>query len=569
MICKALVPFIGVRYNHPFREKKMCFFKRNISFTIVWILVFFGNSFVFAANETIQENNRKRLIATNSCPGCDLSGINLDRVNLPGANLEGANLSRTKLHLATLAKANLRKTILRGAEFGGSDLAGADLRGADLRGATFAGAYFVGAQLDSGVDLNQPVAEVTLDPAQAGAVSEKQAPATVSTGGTGEVQWTGKGQNNSDELSKNKSPALPQTQEPGFMEKTWESMKGVFGQDKAAEPKVVAEKTDVSLKTEKVIPKAAQVKDVTPPASSVKVEPLVDVKRKEKAAPVEEVGFFGKTVESVKEMFGQGKTEEAKVDVKKANELKAVNEIPSKGPTAQTSSDAAAVATAPPAKVQQAVEEPGLFDKTVSSVKGWFGFDDIDKSKVTAKKTGEAATSAKESPQVQPPIAKQVAVEKKEASPVVAPPVVENKEADLQGRKTLQEKKMVGAAPVQINEPDSAVEIEKNRQRLLDTRKCYGCNLQGVDLTGKNLGGADFEGADLTGSRLAGTDLEDANLKGAILVGADLRNADLEGADFYKANLSKADLTGAKLKGALLDDAQLTGTVGYEQKTGK
>jgi hypothetical protein len=111
---------------------------------------------------------------------------------------------------------------------------------------------------------------------------------------------------------------------------------------------------------------------------------------------------------------------------------------------------------------------------------------------------------------------------------------------------------------------DSAADIEKNRLRLLNTKKCYGCILAGIDLAEKNLEGADLEGADLTGSRLAGADLENANLKGAVLVGADLKNAKLQGADLYKANLSKADLTGAKLDGALLDDVQISDTIGYE-----
>jgi len=111
---------------------------------------------------------------------------------------------------------------------------------------------------------------------------------------------------------------------------------------------------------------------------------------------------------------------------------------------------------------------------------------------------------------------------------------------------------------------DSAADIEKNRLRLLNTKKCYGCNLTGVDLAEKNLEGVDLEGADLTGSRLAGADLENSNLKGTILIGADLKNAKLQGADLYKANLSKADLTGAKLDGALLDDVQVSDTIGYE-----
>ncbi len=55
----------------------------------------------------------RRLLDTNSCPGCDLSY----------ANLRGANLR----------DADLRSADLQGADLRDADLRGADLRGADIR----------------------------------------------------------------------------------------------------------------------------------------------------------------------------------------------------------------------------------------------------------------------------------------------------------------------------------------------------------------------------------------------------------------------------------------------------
>ncbi|MBU0960249.1 MAG: pentapeptide repeat-containing protein, partial [Proteobacteria bacterium] len=110
-------------------------------------------------------------------------------------------------------------------------------------------------------------------------------------------------------------------------------------------------------------------------------------------------------------------------------------------------------------------------------------------------------------------------------------------------------------------------EVLRNVETLLDTNQCYGCNLEGADLSGKDLEASDLEGANLRQANLKGTDLEGANLKGTNLSGADLRKADLDGADLYKADLTGADLTEASLDKTLIDDAILTGVKGYKQET--
>ncbi len=98
--------------------------------------------------KSMVKENVEKLLATKSCPGCDLSAAILNRLDLSEANLQGANLSMAKLYLTDLSQANLSEANLQGAEFGGADLAGADLRGADLAEAKFFGAYLAGAMFD-------------------------------------------------------------------------------------------------------------------------------------------------------------------------------------------------------------------------------------------------------------------------------------------------------------------------------------------------------------------------------------------------------------------------------------
>lgn len=102
-----------------------------------------------------------------------------------------------------------------------------------------------------------------------------------------------------------------------------------------------------------------------------------------------------------------------------------------------------------------------------------------------------------------------------------------------------------------------------NLVRLLDDKRCFGCDLSGLNISNKNLKGADLEKADLSGCNLEGTKLDGANLKDALLQGANLRDASLQKADLYKADLTDADLTNAKVKGAMLDGAKISEAIGF------
>ncbi len=119
----------------------------------------------------------QKLLTTNRCEGCDLSGVNLigidlsnaqlqgaklNAANLAGADLSGANLTKvsavgasfmganlqkTTLVQASLVYANLAKAQLNNAILQGTDLQGANLVGADLNGAKITESDFVGANL--------------------------------------------------------------------------------------------------------------------------------------------------------------------------------------------------------------------------------------------------------------------------------------------------------------------------------------------------------------------------------------------------------------------------------------
>lgn len=112
------------------------------------------------AESATAKENLEKLKKTNSCRGCDLSGLTINRTNLAGADLEGADFSKTKFFLSNLSGANLRNANLKGASFGGTDLGEADLRGADLRGTSLEGAYLEETKLDGEFVTAKPYEDI-------------------------------------------------------------------------------------------------------------------------------------------------------------------------------------------------------------------------------------------------------------------------------------------------------------------------------------------------------------------------------------------------------------------------
>lgn len=95
----------------------------------------------------------------------------------------------------------------------------------------------------------------------------------------------------------------------------------------------------------------------------------------------------------------------------------------------------------------------------------------------------------------------------------------------------------LGSAPVRANDYNMTV---FNRNILVESGKCQGCNLRGNDLRSLDLSDADLRGADLretlvTRARLRRANLTGADLRGAFLWGADLQDAVLDGANLCGA----------------------------------
>lgn len=72
-------------------------------------------------------------------------------------------------------------------------------------------------------------------------------------------------------------------------------------------------------------------------------------------------------------------------------------------------------------------------------------------------------------------------------------------------------------------------------------------DLEGADLSARDLQGVRLQSARLAGASFRGCDLRDARFNSSDLRGCDLRDADLRGASFHRADLTGADLRGARI----------------------
>lgn len=96
-----------------------------------------------------------RLLNTNHCQGCDLSGVDLAKAELSGAGLSAANLANANLKGTILLGATLDDANLEGADLGGAYLSDASFGGANLTGADLGGARLDGADLRTAIGLTQ------------------------------------------------------------------------------------------------------------------------------------------------------------------------------------------------------------------------------------------------------------------------------------------------------------------------------------------------------------------------------------------------------------------------------
>lgn len=93
-----------------------------------------------------KQKNKEKLLKTNQCPDCDLSGEDLS-----GLNLKNAFLPRANLQEANLIGTDLRGAFLQDAKMCGAELISADLRGANLNFANLTNANLTYAKLSTRV----------------------------------------------------------------------------------------------------------------------------------------------------------------------------------------------------------------------------------------------------------------------------------------------------------------------------------------------------------------------------------------------------------------------------------
>ena len=93
--------------------------------------------------------------------------------------------------------------------------------------------------------------------------------------------------------------------------------------------------------------------------------------------------------------------------------------------------------------------------------------------------------------------------------------------------------------------------------RLLEQRRCSGCQLADADLVHADLRDANLSGANLRRANLGQARLDGAQLGGADLSFTSLQGASLRGADLRGARLEGTDLRQSDLSGALLDPGAL------------
>ncbi len=134
------------------------------------------------------EAAKEKLLATNTCEGCDLSEAilykaSLSKAILSEANLRGADLSGAYLFKAKLEEAKLSDAYLYGANLRKANLRGADLSGAYLYDADLTEATFCYTKMPDGSINNQDCSSFSSEeaPAKTASTSSKEPVSVVSS----------------------------------------------------------------------------------------------------------------------------------------------------------------------------------------------------------------------------------------------------------------------------------------------------------------------------------------------------------------------------------------------------
>lgn len=442
-------------------------------------------------------DNFQRLVETNDCQGCDLSGAVLNRFDLSGVNLAGANLAGAKLYLVDLSGANLTGANLQGAALGGADLAGADLTGANLTGAILEGAYLVGAKMDGEVTTRRPYVEEGGPPAGETVFVEDEAKSK-------NLPFTGQPVLETDE--KQEAAGM---QEEGSPAETGEMMveqaETPVEQAPAASPKklvMIKEPVIVAGSSAEAMKQGQQ--EMEPPAEKMAVTPV-------EAKPMPEA-------ESVAE------------DVRSDSGTEKNHEMTS--------------GSAPPAEMVVAALPREKSDPAAAGVQA----DTRARAMQPEAKPTETAAAemvqqpaAPVSPEKESAVKKSAAVMMPSEAEEVAAPAMDVKPAE--SRSALIEKLLDDNRCVECDLSGADLAGKDLDEADLERADFRDADLHGVDLREANLKGVNFRGANLREA-----DLREADMYRADLTGADLTGARFEGTliDSIRAdNAVGVDFTGA------------------------
>jgi uncharacterized protein YjbI with pentapeptide repeats len=479
------------------------------------------------------------LISTNACVGCDLAGADLNRLDLTGADLSNADLRDARFFLADLTDVNFSGAILHGAQFGGADLSNADFSGADLRGALFAGAYMVGSKIDGAIvqaplDEDSSATETVYVPDESTSKSVVTQDDVAIEPDTGSVDTV-----DSQAVQKvaGSGPAtlLATRHEPAKKEPAPLTTAMISETPAKASMPPPAEKENTPS-----VDLAEAPSDSAPP----------DLDKQDEAQ--ENPGFFSRFAGLFSSDENEKQQETAQTEPAEDDQTG----DPQSVSTVTEETVAATEAQVPGRKA----ETPSPTTPAPAAVRG----DQKDTGSGSSMAAADNQTASSEPP-VEPSQPAAPEVEVQQSTP--AGQFTENELTTEPSQEIVISEEVVAtvseAEALVFLEPDMEAIRLGNRETLLDTDRCYGCDLRGVDLSGKRLGKADLEGADLSGATLRGTNFSRANLKGVLFRGADARGAKFQKADLYKADFTGANLSDADFEDAEVDGAVFTGADGY------
>jgi uncharacterized protein YjbI with pentapeptide repeats len=501
------------------------------------IIAFSFSTFVGVNNISAQvQENVDQLIKTNKCPDCNLAGADLNRLNLSGADLQRANLTGATFFLADISDANLSGAILRGAQFGGADLANTDLSGADLRGAALSGAYLVGSKMDGTfVDVSISDDENLKDIKEKTYIPDDKNAKTTPEHDSVAI---------SDRRDFHQVPPVIENSQLQTTKKIETGTPSKADMQGAPPIKTITPVSTITIEEQKKVATEKQQPDEMKP----ELQGLSTTSDAENIV-IAEAAASTRDQADLLETAGQEETRQKESkDQKRMVEQQQTTVPESSSDTPDDLVSASAPKDSPLAGTKSEITATEMSTEAIAAP----AQDDLseannDVNHDIAHSAGDEAMQQQDIP----------SSEITETTIVTQNATKTDPDANEKIGQSDSSETTANDSPTELDPTAPLIE------QLLDTNKCYRCNLAGVDLSGKDLEDADLEGADFSGANLEKVDFSDANLKGASFVNANLKNADFSKADLYKTNFSGADLTDADFSKAMLDEANFTDSRGY------